>query len=332
MNKKIKVIIFGTGTVAEYLYNKINLKKTEIVCFINENDFKEFHKYRVILPNDIHLFEYDYIIIASGYVSEIEDKLLKCGVEKNKIISFIFDDMEFYKSLSDKITEFLAEEYNSNVIGRLIKSDEKISKIYPAAFWDDMNEVNGISKDFVREQTLKLLAKQIHDCRIEGSIAEVGVYKGDFTVIIDREFQSETLYLFDTFSGFMDIDLEQDETIRNKKGEKNKFKDTSEEYVLNRLRNPGRVVIKSGYFPNSFDAYEEIFSFVSIDLNLYNPVYDALEIFYQRLARGGIIMVSDYYAPFYKGTHDAVNDWGMKHGKTVVPVADFYGSVLIIKE
>ena len=71
---------------------------------------------------------------------------------------------------------------------------------------------------------------------------------------------------------------------------------------------------------------------MSVDLNLYKPVYDALEKFYPLLSEGGYILVSDYYAPFYSGTKDAVDEFCKKFHKTLIPVSDFYGSALIIKE
>lgn len=74
------------------------------------------------------------------------------------------------------------------------------------------------------------------------------------------------------------------------------------------------------------------FVFVSIDFNLYEPVKEALEIFWNSLEKGGIILVSDYSAPFYEGTKVAVDEWCKKNNKIPIPIPDYYGSVLIVKE
>lgn len=37
---------------------------------------------------------------------------------------------------------------------------------------------------------------------IEGSVAEAGVYQGNFSAVINKCFPTRKLYLFDTFEGF----------------------------------------------------------------------------------------------------------------------------------
>lgn len=60
--------------------------------------------------------------------------------------------------------------------------------------------------DYVRMRSLELIAEIVNNNKIEGQIAELGVYKGDFSRIINVNFPKKTLYLFDTFEGFDDRD------------------------------------------------------------------------------------------------------------------------------
>ena len=329
---KDRVIVFGTGSVSEYILKKIDMEKAEIIAFCNEDDsFDEFCGKKCIRPEQINDYNYDYILVASGYVKAIIGKLNGLGISANKLVGFIFDESETYKELAGEIKVILNNKYQRNVLERWLVKDERISDIYPSIIWDDKHTINCIEKDFVREATVKMISEIIKEQKNDGAIAELGVYKGDFTVVIDKYFEDQKFYLFDTFNGFDEGNLEDDNSIHNVKGESRKFKDTSVEYVMGRLKNKGRVIVKKGLFPESFDL-DESFAFVSVDLNLETPVKAALDIFYPRMIRGGYIMVSDYYAPFYEGSKKAVDEWCKQNNEVFVPVADFYGSVLIIKK
>ena len=46
------------------------------------------------------------------------------------------------------------------------------------------------------------------------------------------------------------------------------------------MKNRENCIIKEGYFPETTIGIEEIFSFVSIDVDLYEPMYAGLQFFY----------------------------------------------------
>ena len=55
-----------------------------------------------------------------------------------------------------------------------------------------------------------------------------------------------------------------------------------------------RVVFHPGWIPDKFaDVGEKKFCFVHIDVDLYEPTRDALALFGQRLAPGGILICDD---------------------------------------
>ncbi len=328
-----QILVFGTGSVADEFEKLIDCNKVKIIAFINSDDrIKSFCGYDVITPYAVKDYEYDYIVIASGYVHKIMKVLLQIGVKEEKIISYIYDEAKTYQDIFDNINIYLDKTYNRGKVKSWTKDNRKIPMIYPATLWKDECILSDFYKDFVREQTVSLVGNVICQNEVGGAVAELGVFRGDFTIIMDRVFQGRKLYLFDTFEGFMIQDVEADVTIHNETGELGKFKDTSVEFVLSRLSGSNEVIVKKGYFPDTFDLFGENFAFVSIDLNLYDPVKRALELFYPRMQKGGYILVSDYLAPFYEGTKKAVDEWSRETGVKFVPVADFYGSVLIVKE
>jgi len=91
------------------------------------------------------------------------------------------------------------------------------------------------------------------------------------------------------------------------------------------------VKIKKGYFPETFDLENEVFAFVSIDADLYDPIKSGLEIFYPRLSKGGYIMVHDYNNIVYGGAMRAVQEYCDKNLISYVPIPDVAGSIIITK-
>lgn len=70
---------------------------------------------------------------------------------------------------------------------------------------------------------------------------------------------------------------------------------------------------------------------MSIDVDLYQPVKNGLEIFYPRLEKGGYLMVHDYCNRVYEGAGQAVREYCDKQGISFLPLADCWGSVVLTK-
>ena len=71
--------------------------------------------------------------------------------------------------------------------------------------------------DFVRNSTLEMCAREIHVRNIQGAVAELGVFRGDYAKLINRAFPDRKLYLFDSFEGFHPDDVDVDKKIGNKR-------------------------------------------------------------------------------------------------------------------
>lgn len=166
---------------------------------------------------------------------------------------------------------------------------------------------------------------------IKGDIAELGVYKGNFASVMNRAFPARTLYLFDTFEGFNSSEETADRKLRGLTYKRD-FSDTSVEEVMKVMPNPGRCVIRKGFFPQTAEGLEDKqFCFVSIDTDLYDPVLAGLSFFYPRLSCGGFIFVHDYNNDFFPGAKLAVQEFCSNNAVSFVPLTDKYGTAVLAK-
>ena len=181
---------------------------------------------------------------------------------------------------------------------------------------------------------LKALSEEIYEHNIPGNVAELGVYRGDFAKHINRFFPDKKLYLFDTFSGFNQNDIQQENSlgITLKQGE---FEDISQidilKYLSEKMPYPHNIEIHKGYFPETTNGVEDNFCFVSLDPDLYNPTLSGLEYFYPRLNKGGYIAIHDFGTYRFAGVRKAVYDFCSAHSIPYVPMQDRGLSVIIAK-
>jgi O-methyltransferase len=184
--------------------------------------------------------------------------------------------------------------------------------------------------DYVRSSSLELAAYEIYGKNIPGSVAEVGVYKGEFAGKINEAFPDRTLYLFDTFKGFSSEDVAFDRKQGYHEHDED-FSGTSLELVLKKMKTPQRCVAKKGRFPQTAEGLEDRFVFVSLDADLYLPTIAGLRYFFPRLQEGGFLFVHDFSGPGYKGVRAAVTEFCKETGRGYFPLCDSGGSVVLCK-
>src|SRR5690554_2814099 len=226
-DNKIKVIIFGTGEGSKKALEIIDLEKVDIFAYVDNEQSKQgtyYNGIKVENPLAVNKYEYDYIVIASIYYQEITAQLLMMNVHGSKIVQLfepkmakvfvkeIYEDNMKYKSIiKDK---YLAGYYKNYAICDMIVFDsERNKKLYN--YPDYL--LKGI--DYVRVSTVELIAREVRERNIQGSVAELGVYKGDFSKLISEIFPDRKIYLFDTFEGFSqdDIEIEKHESFSQAK-------------------------------------------------------------------------------------------------------------------
>lgn len=190
---------------------------------------------------------------------------------------------------------------------------------------------NGMKWLEERHAMLRLCAEEIQRYHVVGSVAELGVYKGEFARFINRFFPDRKLYLFDTFDGFDEADKSSIKEIGfSEQGFT--FEDTSVSEVLDKMPHKNQVIVRKGYFPGTSTGLEnEAYAFVSIDADLYNPIRAGLEYFYPRLSHGGYIFVHDFGVYSFTGCQKAVREFCEREHISYVPILDNCLSVIITK-
>lgn len=165
-----------------------------------------------------------------------------------------------------------------------------------------------------RVASLEMAAREIYEKQIDGAVAEAGCYKGEFARFINEFFPDRPIYLFDTFEGFSSKDIVKERqegyTLRNS----GHFGDTSEEIVLQKMPYRSNVIVKKGWFPDTAIGLDEKYCFVSLDMDLYQPILAGLEYFFPRLSLGGYIFVHDCNIgnSYYRGARQALLEFIQK--------------------
>src|SRR5262249_24120978 len=125
--------------------------------------------------------------------------------------------------------------------------------------------------------------------KVEGAAAEVGVFRGASAKIILEALPNKTLHLCDTFEGLPDSQYGLD---------KGQYKGPLDD-VRHYLNNP-HTRFHKGYFPRDtgHEIESERFAFVHLDMDYYDGTLAALEFFWPRMNRGGVLITHDYdYLP-----------------------------------
>lgn len=126
-----------------------------------------------------------------------------------------------------------------------------------------------------------------------GCMAEVGVYQGASAKLIRQADDRRLLHLFDTFAGLPAVG-EHDTEFRTGAFEEGQFA-CSLESVRAYLGDRPDIVYHQGLFPDSASAVaHERFSFVHLDVDLYESSHNSVTWFYERLVPGGILLSHDF--------------------------------------
>jgi O-methyltransferase len=184
--------------------------------------------------------------------------------------------------------------------------------------------------DYIRLASLELISNEVNNKNIKGNVAELGVYKGKFARYINQYFPQRTLYLFDTFEGFDNRDIVSENQNRFSSGQQD-FSNTSVSAVLALMPFPQKCVPVRGFFPESAKDIDDSFVFVSLDADLYEPIYNGLRFFYPKLVAGGYIFIHDFNNDNYKGARKAVEQFCAEQKINFIPLPDFCGSAIICR-
>lgn len=230
----------------------------------------------------------------------------------NKILS-----LKYFLSLRKIIGQVLIEIYRSREI--ILVSYKNRDKKLLELIEKTKKETELLLKD---NEAYQLCSCVLATNKLKGDIAEVGVFRGGSAKLICETKGNKNLYLFDTFEGLPEPDKIDGEI--HHKGEFT-FNLESVKYYLKKY--PKCIFIK-GLFPTTANwIKDKSFSFVHLDVDLYDGTRDCLDFFYPRMEKAGIILIHDYLtAP---GAKIAVDEFFKNKIEPVIELSSSY--CLIVK-
>lgn len=338
---KTEIIIWGTGGRTRLYLDNGFFAQCEIKGFVDSAyEGIEFKGRRVWKPADLPgLMRNDtYLVICNQFFSEIFDVCLNMGIDRERIVFTDWIDEPFAKCNKDVIKGIepgLEEKLEQNRY-KLIVMNEKDAT--------DESRLVGKGKyahplymgDYFRYRSFEYMAELLEEDHVQGAAAELGVFRGDFSALINQRFSDRKLYLFDTFEGFRREEIKKETEMGRCDGMFVQFHtDTSVKQLTDNLPFPEQCEICKGFFPESVTeaATGESYAFVSIDVDFEDSIYEGLKFFYPRLNEGGVIFLHDYNSAFLYGVKSAVKRYeevlGYKLRK--VPFADRAGTLVIMK-
>jgi len=183
--------------------------------------------------------------------------------------------------------------------------------------------------DLVRLLFLTANLKQILDEKVEGAIAELGVFKGNSAKVFSTIANERSLYLLDTFSGFSANDLTSNEPTSSTKGDFSAGLDVVKTFVGDRKN----ISYIQGYFPETAEKLpkDEKFCFVHLDVDLYEPMKAGLTYFYPRMSVGGQIVIHDYANSCWPGIKKAVDEFLNDKKENIIIIPDKSGTATFRK-
>jgi len=102
--------------------------------------------------------------------------------------------------------------------------------------------------------------------------------------------------------------------------------------VRSKFPSSAKVIVRPGWFPDTTKSLDDTrFAVVSLDADLYQPIFEGLRFFWPKLSPGGFILVHDYNHQQFPGTNRAVKDFMREAAIACCPVPDFGGTAVLGK-
>lgn len=204
-------------------------------------------------------------------------------------------------------------------------------------FFFEMSKYAGyLHKSHVsRHLALYELYKKTAD--IPGSIIELGIFNGSTYFYLARLLEtfnasqlesngstSKNLYGFDTFTGFPELTKEDDSgknfkhcKVGGLKGAKETFFDLLDEFKENSAIGNRLHVVEGDIcetLPEFLKKNASIrYSMVLFDMDIYKPTKVSLDLLYDLIVPGGVLVFDDYGLPEWAGETQAVDEFIAKH-------------------
>lgn len=163
----------------------------------------------------------------------------------------------------------------------------------------------------LRRQRHYTLNELLLQSTIGGDVCEIGCWRGLSAYQIAHHIKNKGILfmIFDSFEGLSEIRRidKQFNRIQNDDSVRDQFR-CSLETVQKNLKEFNFVRYYKGWIPERFNEVKNrTFSFVHIDVDLFQPTYDSFKFFYPRLQKNGIMVFDDYGCMQFPGAKKAID-------------------------
>jgi len=226
------------------------------------------------------------------------------------------DYSRFY--IAHRLSLLIYPKSISSEYGRIIFDEQEFRDYY-------FSFENSDSRSFDRKYFLKEAIKITLD--IPGDTAECGVFKGASSWLICQAIKEtgKNHHLFDSFSGLPEPGLADGAYWSS--GDLS----TGSQEARKNLVDFRFAHFYEGWIPEKFSEIEHLtFSFVHIDVDLFEPTLASLRFFYPRLSPGGVIICDDYGFNSCPGAKKAMDDFFSDKVEKIILVPT--GQAMVIKK
>lgn len=240
---------------------------------------------------------------------------------KNVILGFykaIFKwDKYFRYSIFSRIINLFYPKMIHTEYGKYFLQDTDFIKFYTKF---EGNNFNSLDRKYTVLQFLKLIK------RLSWDTAECWVFRGATSYLILENIDiKKTHHIFDSFEWLSkpsSIDWEYWDESNLSAGE---------DIVKENLKKFNNTKYYKWWIPTKFNEVSDVvFSFVHIDVDLYEPTKDSLEFFYPRLEKWWIIICDDYGFITCPWARKAMDEYVDENGLEILELTT--GQGVIIKD
>ena len=165
------------------------------------------------------------------------------------------------------------------------------------------------------------LLQQVLAKNIAGDVVELGCYRGDTSVLFQRELQKtdKTLWLYDSFAGLPEKTREDNSAAGDQFKSGELFVTKREVIEKFKRQNLPLPKIKKAFFED-LDPISDLpnkICFAFLDGDLYTSIKTSLSLIESKMQSGSIIVVHDYNNPELPGSARATDKWIKSHAAKV---------------
>jgi hypothetical protein len=222
-----------------------------------------------------------------------------------------------------RLAEFLATAvyptFKFSEFGRSFLLDKNFIAVYEK--FQGKENYHSLDRKFAMDQLMKIALQS------GGDTAECGAFQGASSFLICRRIAGagRSHHIFDSFEGVSQP--KQFDGSHWKKGDLQ----SPEHVIRENLAEFSFVRYHKGWIPEKFeDVKNRLFSFVHIDVDLYEPTRDSLYFFYERMSSGGVILCDDYGFVTCPGARKALDEFIVGKPEPVIELPT--GQAFILKK